>query len=56
MFITGGTAWNSPANSNRPESVTIHEFGHQIFYGILASNEFESAWIDSLNSATSANA
>jgi len=28
------------------EMVTIHEFGHQYFMGILASNEFEEAWID----------
>jgi len=25
---------------------TIHEFAHQIFYGILGSNEFENAWMD----------
>jgi hypothetical protein len=29
-----------------PEAVTIHEFGHQYFQGILASNEFEQAWLD----------
>ncbi|NOZ79874.1 MAG: M1 family metallopeptidase [Acidobacteria bacterium] len=28
------------------EIVTIHEFGHQYFYGLLASNEFEEAWLD----------
>jgi len=28
------------------ELVTIHEFGHQYFYGLLASNEFEQAWMD----------
>ena len=28
------------------ELVTIHEFGHQYFYGLLASNEFEEAWLD----------
>ncbi|MGH8084667.1 MAG: M1 family metallopeptidase [Lysobacter sp.] len=26
--------------------VTIHEFGHGYFYGILASNEFEEPWLD----------
>jgi len=28
------------------EMVTIHEFGHQYFYGLLGSNEFERAWLD----------
>ena len=26
--------------------VTVHEFGHGYFYGILASNEFEEPWLD----------
>ena len=26
--------------------VTIHEFGHAYFMGILASNEFEEPWLD----------
>ena len=28
------------------ETVTIHELGHQYFQGLLASNEFEQAWLD----------
>ncbi len=28
------------------ESVTVHEFAHQYFQGMLASNEFEQAWLD----------
>jgi hypothetical protein len=28
------------------ESVTVHELGHQYFQGLLASNEFEQAWLD----------
>jgi hypothetical protein len=28
------------------EIVTVHEFGHQYFQGMLASNEFEESWID----------
>ena len=29
-----------------PESVTIHEAGHQWWYGMVGSNEFEHAWMD----------
>jgi hypothetical protein len=29
-----------------PELVTVHEFAHQYFQGLLASNEFEEAWLD----------
>jgi len=28
------------------EGVTIHEFGHQYFQGLLASNEIEEPWLD----------
>lgn len=28
------------------EQVTIHEIGHQWWYGMVASNEFEEAWLD----------
>jgi hypothetical protein len=29
-----------------PELVSIHEFGHQYFQGMLASNEVEEPWLD----------
>jgi len=29
-----------------PEVVTVHEFGHQYFQGMIASNEFEESWLD----------
>ena len=45
-FITAGSfAW-MPDGFKMIEMVTIHEFGHQYFMGIIASNEFEEAWID----------
>jgi hypothetical protein len=58
-FITGGTHFtlNSGPFSNVrvPELVTIHEFGHQFWYGLVASNEFEEAWLDEgLNSYSTA--
>ncbi len=49
-FITAGTSavlgrW--PLDRIRaPELVTIHEFGHQFWYGLSANNEFEEAWLD----------
>jgi hypothetical protein len=46
-FITGGTTWYVPKGDLRePEGVTEHEFGHQYWYGMVATNEFENAWLD----------
>ncbi|AKD57303.1 M1 family metallopeptidase [Spirosoma radiotolerans] len=45
-FITAGSAWFLPAGARFPEEVTIHEFGHQYFMQLLATNEFEEAWLD----------
>ena len=45
-LITAGTSLFAPKSVQSPEGVTIHEFGHQFFYGLLASNEFEEAWLD----------
>ena len=46
QFITAGTFWNIPANLRFPELVTVHEFGHQYWYGLVGNNEFEEAWLD----------
>jgi len=35
-----------PVFMHVPEMVTVHEFGHAFFMGILASNEFEEPWMD----------
>jgi hypothetical protein len=45
-FITAGSLWGMPEEFRLIENVTIHEFGHNYFMGILASNEFEEAWLD----------
>jgi hypothetical protein len=45
-FITAGTSLVAPRSLQSPEGVVIHEFGHQFFYGLIASNEFEEAWLD----------
>ena len=45
-LITVGTAWWMPEKARLPEEVTVHEFGHQYWYGMVANNEFESAWLD----------
>jgi hypothetical protein len=45
-FITAGTAWWVPDGLKIPEGVVEHEFGHQYWYGMVATNEFEDAWLD----------
>ncbi len=45
-LFTGGTYFLTAEGTPRPEGVTIHEFGHGYFYGLVASNEFEDAWMD----------
>ena len=46
-FITcGETFWGLPNGIRSAEVVTIHEFGHQYFQGMLASNEFEESFLD----------
>ncbi|MHC1702656.1 MAG: M1 family metallopeptidase [Tenuifilaceae bacterium] len=45
-LITAGTTVLMPEGIHMPEMVTLHEYGHAIFMGILASNEFEEPWLD----------
>jgi hypothetical protein len=45
-FITGGTYFWPGNRSSDPEGVTVHEFGHQFWYGLVANNEFEEAFLD----------
>lgn len=46
-LITASSVGFDPLQQRvEPELVTVHEYGHQFFYGMLASNEFEEAWLD----------
>jgi peptidase M1-like protein len=45
-LLTGGAGIFSPPELFSPESVTIHEAGHQFWYGLVATNEFEEPWLD----------
>lgn len=45
-LFTAGTRWLVLPNVAQPEGVTIHEAGHQFWYGIVGTNEFEDAWMD----------
>lgn len=45
LFTSMGS-WFMPKGLRMPEMVTIHEFGHGYWYGMVASNEFEEAWLD----------
>ena len=45
-LITAGTPWWPVAGGTDPEGVVVHEFGHQYWYGMVGSNEFEESWLD----------
>ena len=45
LFTGGGYVW-APAALQAPEGVTIHEAGHQFWYQLVGTNEFEEAWLD----------
>ncbi len=56
LITTGGSAY-IPRGVYLPELVTIHEFGHQYFYGLLASHETNWPFLDEgLNSYAEAEA
>lgn len=49
-LFTGGQLWWLETllgdGQRLVEGVTVHEFLHQIWFGIVATNEFEEAWLD----------
>ena len=50
-LFTGETSWYEPTYVT--ELTAEHEFGHQYWYGMVATNEFEDAWLDEgINSYT----
>lgn len=45
-LITLGYIGFFPDSIKIPEHLTIHEFGHQYWYGIVGTDEFREAWLD----------
>ncbi|MCS6901306.1 MAG: M1 family metallopeptidase [Myxococcales bacterium] len=45
-LITTGGPWYGPPMLRTSEAVTIHEFGHQYFYGMVASDEHRHPFLD----------
>jgi hypothetical protein len=45
-LITCGTSLFPHPRRMSPEGVTVHEFGHQYWYGLSANNEFTESWLD----------
>lgn len=45
-LFTSMSSYIMPGFLHLPEMVTVHEFGHAYFMGILATNEFEDPWMD----------
>lgn len=45
-FIATGGHVLSPLATHDPDNVTVHEFGHQFFYGLVATDEFRESFLD----------
>ena len=45
-LITAGTFYKLPEGLRMVEMVIVHEFGHNYWYHLLGSNEFEESWMD----------
>jgi len=44
-LFTGRSRWLVQRNVQTPEGTTAHEAGHQWWYAMVATNEFEHAWM-----------
>ena len=45
-LITGGAKLGRADRTLQPQGVTVHEFGHQFWYGLVGNDEFRHAWLD----------
>ena len=45
-LFTGRARWLAPRSRQTPEMTVAHEVGHQWWYGMVGTNEFEHAWMD----------
>lgn len=45
-LITTGASWWTPRRAREVEYVTLHELGHQYFYGLVASDEHRYPFLD----------
>ena len=46
MLFTTATFRHLPLNLRFPEQIVVHEFIHNYFQAVVATNEFEEAWLD----------
>ena len=46
MFVTTETVKGLPSGIRTMEATVIHEFVHNYFMAVVATNEFEEAWLD----------
>ena len=45
-LFTAGTRLYTTPDMHSPEGVTVHEAGHQFWYGLVGNNEPEASWMD----------
>lgn len=45
-LFTGGVRLGNAPRTLSPEGVTVHELGHQFWYGLVGNDEFHHAWLD----------